>query len=142
MSDNAGISRRTPSVRDTVRVFNKYVTNPAMMHFAGREHWYAAVVRHTGRRSGKAYATPVVAEEVEDGFIIPLPYGTGVDWLRNVLHAGRATIRVHGRTFDVVEPEIIDAEIAEPRLSPQRRRAFRRFRIDKYLELHLAPTAS
>lgn len=136
------MSRRTPSVRDAIRVFNKYVTNPVMMRFAGRRHWYAAVICHTGRRSGKSYATPVVAEKVEGGFVIPLPYGTEVDWLRNVVHAGRATIRFQGLTFDVVEPGIIDAEAAEPRLSPERRRSFRRLRIGKYLELRLAPAAA
>jgi hypothetical protein len=41
------------SVRDAVRVFNKHVLNPAMMQLAGRKYWYAAVIRHTGRRSGK-----------------------------------------------------------------------------------------
>jgi hypothetical protein len=49
------------SVRDAVRVFNKYALNPVMMHLAGRKYWYAAVIRHVGRRSRQAYATPVVA---------------------------------------------------------------------------------
>jgi deazaflavin-dependent oxidoreductase (nitroreductase family) len=83
------------SIRNAVRVFNKY----------------AAVIRHIGRRSGKTYATPVVADRVTDGFILPLPYGTRVDWLRNVLAAGRATIQVSGHAYDVVEPEIIDAAL-------------------------------
>jgi len=86
-------------VTNAVRVFNKYVLNPAMLNLAGRKHWYAALIRHTGRRSGKHYATPVVADRFADGFILPLPYGTGVDWLRNVLAAGRATVRVGGENF-------------------------------------------
>lgn len=65
-----------------MRTFNKYVLNPPMRLPAGRKHWYASVIRHIGRRSGKAYATPVVAERVPDGFVIPLPYGADVDWLR------------------------------------------------------------
>ena len=125
-------------LRDAVRVFNKHVLNPAMMHLAGRKHWYAGVIRHTGRRSGKSYATPVVADRVADGFILPLPYGTGVDWLRNVLAAARATITVGGQTYDVTEPEIIDAATAGPQLSPRRRRALERFGIDKFVKLKLA----
>ena len=70
-------------IRDAVRTFNKHVLNPAMLLLAGREHWYAAALQHTGRRSGKTYTTPVVADRVVDGVIVPLPYGTGVDWLRN-----------------------------------------------------------
>src|SRR5215218_6462770 len=61
-------------VVNAVRTFNKHVFNPAMVRLAGRRHWYAAAIRHKGRRSGKEYATPVVAELVEDGFIVPLPY--------------------------------------------------------------------
>ena len=87
---------------------------------------------------GKNYATPVVADRSADGFILPLPYGTGVDWLRNVLAAGRATITVGGKTYDVVEPEIIDAASAAPQLSPRRQRAFQRFGIDSFVKVKLA----
>lgn len=125
-------------LKNAVRVFNKHVLNPAMLTLAGRKHWYAAVIRHTGRRSGKSYATPVVADRVADGFILPLPYGTGVDWLRNVLAAGRATVTVAGETFDVAAPEIIDAATAMPQLSPRRRRAFQRFGIDNFVKVALA----
>jgi deazaflavin-dependent oxidoreductase (nitroreductase family) len=125
-------------VRNAVRTFNKYVLNPAMLQLAGRKHWYAAVIRHTGRRSGKEYATPVVADRVDDGFILPLPYGTAVDWLRNVVCAGRATVTAGGETFDVVEPEIIDASTAASQLSPRRRQAFQRFGIDSFVKLKLA----
>ena len=97
------------------------------------------MIRHTGRKSGKSYATPVVADRLTgDGFILPLPYGTGVDWLRNVLAAGRAAVTVSGQTYDVAEPEIIDATTAGPQLSPRRRRAFQRFGIDNFLKVELA----
>jgi deazaflavin-dependent oxidoreductase (nitroreductase family) len=125
-------------VRDAVRTFNKYLLNPAMLRLAGRRHWYAAVIRHTGRRSGRHYATPVVADRVADGFILPLPYGTHVDWLRNVLSAGQATITVDGQTYDVAEPEIIDAATAGPQLSTRRRRIFQRFGIEKFVKVQLA----
>ena len=104
------------SVRDAVRVFNK----------------------HDRRRSGKYYATPVVADRSADGFILPLPYGTGVDWLRNVLAAGRRRSRSAGKHIDVVEPEIIDAASAAPQLSPRRQRAFQRFGIDSFVKVKLA----
>jgi deazaflavin-dependent oxidoreductase (nitroreductase family) len=132
-------AKTTNPARDAVRTFNKYVLNPAMLVLAGRRHWYAAVIRHSGRKSGTSYATPVVADRVAgDGFILPLPYGTGVDWLRNVLAAGTATITVGGQTYDVTEPEIIDAATAGLQLSPRRRRAFQRFGIDDFLNVKLA----
>lgn len=128
----------SPAVRDAVRTFNKHLLNPAMMHLAGRRHWYAAVIRHKGRRSGRHYATPVVAERTADGFIIPLPYGTGTDWLRNVRAAGTATVTAGGQDFDVAEPEVVDAATAETQLSPRRRRQFKRFGIENFLRVKAA----
>ncbi len=90
---------KNPRVRDLVRSFNKHVTNPAEMALAGHRFWYAAVIEHTGRKSGKRYRTPVVALRVGDGILVGLPYGSGVDWLRNVLAAGSATITDKGRTY-------------------------------------------
>ncbi len=122
-------------IRDAVRTFNMHVLNPAMLLLAGREHWYAAALQHTGRRSGKTYTTPVVADRVVDGVIVPLPYGTGIDWLRNVVASGHATITVHGRTYAVTDPQLIDAETAGPQLSARRRRVFERFGVDCFVKL-------
>jgi deazaflavin-dependent oxidoreductase (nitroreductase family) len=127
------------AARDAVRTFNKRVLNPVMLHLAGRPHFYAAVIRHSGRRSGKSYATPVVANRITSGFIVPLPYGTGVDWLRNVRAAGHATITIDGRTYPVANPEIIDAATAGPQLSPRCRRAFERFGIGDFVRFTLRP---
>ena len=128
---------KNPRVRDSVRSFNKHVLNPAMMALAGRRYWYAAVIRHTGRNSGKPYCTPVVAVTVSDGIVVPLPYGTGVDWLRNVLAAGSATITNKGRTYSVVRPEVIDAATAEPLLSARWRRTLHRWDVDNYVRFAL-----
>ncbi|HWS93755.1 MAG TPA: nitroreductase [Mycobacterium sp.] len=120
---------------NAVRTSNRYLLNPLMLRLAGHKHWYAAAVHHTGRRSGKQYATPVVVERVADGFVIPLPYGTRVDWLQNVLAAGRATIASQGESYDVVQPEIIDTAAALPLLSARRRRTFQRVGIEQYLKV-------
>ena len=101
--------------------------------FAGRKNWYAAAIRHTGRKSGKQYSTPIVADPIQDGLVIPLPYGTRVDWLQNVLAAGRATVSANGETHEVTDPKVIDAEAALRMLSPKRRRTFERVGIAKYL---------
>lgn len=118
---------------DSVRTFNKYVLNPLMLRFAGRTHWYAAVIHHTGRNSGKSYRTAVVADRIADGFIVPLPYGTRVDWLLNTIAGNSATITVHGRTSAVTAPEIIDAATALPLLTQPRRRVFARFGVKNFV---------
>lgn len=97
-----------------------------------------AAIGHTGRKSGKQYSTPVGAERVPDGFVIPLAYGTRVDWLQNVITAGRATITAQGQTYEVTEPRVIDAATAGALLSPKRRREFERIGITDYLKVALA----
>jgi deazaflavin-dependent oxidoreductase (nitroreductase family) len=128
------------TVPNYVRRFNKRLLNPLMMRLAGRKHWYASVVEHTGRRSGKHYATPVVAERVPDGFVIPLPYGVGLDWLRNVVAAGHANIRSHGQSYRVVQPEIISAQVATPQLRAERQRTYDLFGVKDYLQVKSEPT--
>jgi deazaflavin-dependent oxidoreductase (nitroreductase family) len=129
---------KNPRVRDSVRSFNKHVLNPAMMALAGRHYWYAAVIRHTGRNSGKHYSTPVVAVKLPDGIVVPLPYGSGVDWLRNVLAAGSTTITANGHTYSVVRPKIVDAATIAPQLSAWRRRIFDASNVDSYVRFSLA----
>jgi deazaflavin-dependent oxidoreductase (nitroreductase family) len=125
---------------NAIRTSNRYLLNPLMLRLAGHKNWYAAAITHTGRRSGKQYTTPVVAERVPDGFVIPLPYGTSVDWLQNVRAAGRATIVSQGESYEEVQPEIIDAATALPLLSNQRQRTFQRVGIDAYLKVKDQPT--
>jgi hypothetical protein len=59
--------------RGLIKTSNKYLLNPLMLRLAGKRFWYASVVEHTGRRSGKSYSTPVVADLVGGDVIIPLP---------------------------------------------------------------------
>jgi deazaflavin-dependent oxidoreductase (nitroreductase family) len=116
-----------------IRANNKYLLNPLMLRLAGRRWWYASVVEHTGRRSGKRYATPIVADRVGEHIIVPLPYGTQVDWVRNVLTAGEATVVSKGHTYRVSSPELISATEALPLLPADRRKTFEKVGIGHFL---------
>jgi pimeloyl-ACP methyl ester carboxylesterase len=70
-----------------------------------------------------------------DAFVIPLPYGEDVDWLKNVLVAGWATVEAKGETYDVFEPEVIGAAEASPLLDERHRRTWRRFGIERFLSV-------
>jgi deazaflavin-dependent oxidoreductase (nitroreductase family) len=96
----------------TVARINKRVTNQLTRLFAGRAPFFA-LVEHTGRRSGAAYRTPVNAFPTADGFAIALTYGREVDWLRNVLAAGSATIEHRGSRITVSEPHVVGIDEAE-----------------------------
>jgi deazaflavin-dependent oxidoreductase (nitroreductase family) len=64
------------------------------------------VVHHHGRRSGKAYRTPVNVFPVSGGFVIALPYGRRTDWVRNVMAAGGCTVETRGRMVACVDPHL------------------------------------
>jgi deazaflavin-dependent oxidoreductase (nitroreductase family) len=124
------------AARDVVRVFNKHVLNPAILRLAGRRHFYASAIRHTGRRTGKHYVTPVVATRVADGFVVPLPYGSHTDWLRNLEAEPNTSLRFHGETFAVTSPTVIDAATATAELPPNQRRMFKRLGIQEFVHLN------
>jgi deazaflavin-dependent oxidoreductase (nitroreductase family) len=132
--------RQTRVVIDGIRRFNRRVLNPAMLHLAGRRHWYAARLEHVGRRSGRVYRTPVVATPVPGGLAIPLPYGTGVDWLRNLLAAGGGAIETKGERYAVREPRITQlADLTE--LPAWWRRTSRIYGIRSWLVVTAVPEA-
>ncbi len=110
--------------RDWMRQFNKRTLNPAVLNFAGRPSSPYAVVHHVGRRSGRTYATPVSARPTPEGFVIPLPYGSDVDWCRNVQAAGHCTISWNGNDYPVGKPEVIDAATVLPLVPLPRWRAW------------------
>ena len=91
------------AIRDRVRVLNKHVTNKLLIHIAGKKFGHFAILTHTGRTTGKVYKTPIIAEPIEDGFVIALTYGKKVDWLANVLASGDAACI--GKRRNIVYPD-------------------------------------
>ena len=92
---------------------------PIARPIAGKR-WFPfyAVLHHTGRTSGKAYATPVVALRTPDGFIVPLPFGDATQWARNVFAAGGGSLTFAGHDYQIAEPRVIDREDARSVLPP------------------------
>lgn len=122
-----GMRTKWPPVRDFQRRVNRRVFNPRQMRTAGTPGAYAGIVRHVGRRSGRAYETPVVPLPTDDGFVILLPYGDRPDWVRNVLAAGTATIVHEGEEYPVVEPELLDTADSGHEFSASEQREIRLF---------------
>lgn len=92
-----------------------------------------AILRHPGRTSGKAYATPVVALRTGDGYIIPLPFGDATQWAKNLFAAGGGSIRSAGREYDIGEPRIVEGEAAEAHLPSPVRFVARRLGLRQYV---------
>jgi hypothetical protein len=90
------------------RSLRKHLINPAMMRLAGAPWSPISPIRHVGRRSGKRYANPIIAEPTNDGFIFALTYGPNVDWYRNCLATGHCSLLWHGKAYDLDEVRDID----------------------------------
>ena len=117
-------------------------TNPILRPLAGTR-WFRlwGVIHHTGRKSGKPYATPIVCRPHGDGFVIPMPFGERTNWVNNVLAAGGATIRWAGRDYRVSNPRVIDASTAITAFSGIQRALLPRFGISRFLQLTEVPAA-
>lgn len=136
-----GMRTKARPVIDTVRRFNRTVTNPRVLRSAGRAGASASVVRHVGRTTGRRYETPVGAMPTDAGFLIALPYGTRADWLENVLAAGSATIVDGGTTYEVHAPEVVPTAAVADRLPPGERRTLRLFKVDRCLQVRTSSPA-
>jgi deazaflavin-dependent oxidoreductase (nitroreductase family) len=112
------------------------VLNRLVSRIAGRRHVPLYILlRHQGRRSGRAYATPVVGMRVPGGFAIPMAFGEGADWYRNIVAAGGATIRQHGAEHQLGAPEAIDPDAPASPFPAWQRPVFRALGIRRFLFL-------
>ena len=122
-----------------------------------------ATLHHVGRTSGRAYSTPVaavaarepigpevaavpggpvpIAEERPVLVLVGLPWGSDVDWLRNVMAAGECTLTRAGTDYRVDRIRVIDAEEARGLLGTSARLLSRIPRMKKFMvgRLHRTP---
>lgn len=113
----ASVSRRRGSLPRAGRVFSIFTPhiNRFVERIAGGRFAPWALLRHRGRRSGRDFATPVILFRVPGGFAIPLAFGEGSDWYRNLVASGAGTLRWHGHERAFVTP--LAAEVASPLLA-------------------------
>jgi deazaflavin-dependent oxidoreductase (nitroreductase family) len=124
-----------------MRQVNRVFTNPLMRTVA----WLVpplAVVHHVGRRSGRAYRTPVLAFPSAKGFVIPMTYGRDVDWARNLVAAQGGEIEQRGRRVVLRNPRIVAFGAAETHLPAAVRPVFRAMHLPGYVLLERHTDAS
>lgn len=89
--------------------FNRIVTNRILGVFTPRVPGFGTIV-HEGRRSGRAFRTPVNVFRVPEGYVVPLTYGPGADWVRNVLAADGCEVVTRGHGVRLTGPRIVHDE--------------------------------
>ena len=126
----------------TARLVMKPLTrlmNPLVSLLAGRRHFaMVGLLTHRGRSSGRIYRTPVGARIVGDSIWIPLSFGTGSDWCRNVLAAGGCEIQLKGICYAGQRPRIVEREGAAAVIAAyplMQRLTLRLIRLDAFLSL-------
>jgi len=109
-----GRRRLFPVLRLIMRVMN-----PRMIRAVESGESPFGVLHHVGRRSGISYDTPVAVGRTAEGVIVPLMYGPGTAWCRNILAAGQCTLTFEGEEMVLTAPEVITPPNAEARLSAE-----------------------
>lgn len=120
------------------------VVNPVILGLglAGGERSMFGVITHVGRTSGRRLQNPILPHVAGDVVLIPLSYGTEVNWVQNVLAAGSADLRFRNRSLHLVEPVIVTLDDVLRILPDGADRAYGRMRMRAFLRLRVERSAS
>jgi deazaflavin-dependent oxidoreductase (nitroreductase family) len=129
----------SPRTRRLIRLLARLL-NPLVLRIAGRR-WMpiVGILHHRGRRSGRAYATPLGMRPLGDGFVMPRTFGEHSAWYHNVRAAGGAVVTWGGADHTLYQPQLVDAATAMPAFPRYERRLLGLVGIDKFVLLHRAP---
>lgn len=100
----AGVPMLVPPALESFQI--KYI-NPLMTPISKKLPGMS-VIKHTGRTSGTQYETPVTSYRKGNILAIGLIHGK-TNWVKNVLAAGQADIRVSGKDLHLVNPRVVPA---------------------------------
>ncbi|HET9875668.1 MAG TPA: nitroreductase family deazaflavin-dependent oxidoreductase [Mycobacterium sp.] len=108
---NPGVPAVFPPWLDRLQI--KYM-NPVVKRLA-RYLPGTSVIEHHGRKSGKPYETVVTTYRKGNQLAIALGHGKA-DWVKNVLAAGEADVRVFRREVHITNPRIVPVGAADKSL--------------------------
>ncbi len=94
------------------------------------------VVVHVGRSSGTVYQTPLDAYPTDRGYVLVVRYGPGSDWVRNVLRAGGASLKLDGEQVRLGSPRLVLQDEAVSQLAPGAEPARDFFKAGHYMLLN------
>ncbi|MGU3499155.1 nitroreductase family deazaflavin-dependent oxidoreductase [Mycobacterium sp. C31M] len=107
----AGVPMLVPPALENFQI--KYI-NPLITPIS-RKLPGISLIKHTGRSSGAQYETPVTAYRKGDILAIGLVHGK-TNWVKNVLAAGEADIRVSRNDLHLVNPRVVPAGTSDSSL--------------------------
>ncbi|WP_371553314.1 nitroreductase family deazaflavin-dependent oxidoreductase [Streptomyces sp. NBC_00554] len=111
------------------RTFANRFVGPVLTRMPG----FGAVV-HTGRKSGRAYRTPVKVFKRGPHYVMSLPYGPQSDWVRNTVAAGGCELHTRGRHIRLHQPHVF-TDPQQAVVPAPLRPLLRRFKAFDFIEL-------
>jgi deazaflavin-dependent oxidoreductase (nitroreductase family) len=122
-----------------IRPFTTHVFNPISRRFARWLPGFGILV-YRGRKSGKEYRTPLNVFRHGNEWVFALTYGSDVQWVKNVVAAGEATLEVRRRRIRLVDPELV-VDPARRLMPPVVRLALGLMRVSEFLRMRPAASA-
>ena len=100
------MARPAPTPRTRfIRPFTTHVLNRFTRLFVHRLPGFA-IISHRGRKSGRIHRTPMNVFRDGDDYLFALTYSSNVQWVKNVLAAGEAELRIGDRTIHLAAPQV------------------------------------
>jgi deazaflavin-dependent oxidoreductase (nitroreductase family) len=124
---------------DRIRALNKKFTNKLLIHLCGRNFGHFAILTHTGRKSGKLYRIPIMAEPFQGGFVIEMTYGPETDWYKNVMAKGACSLYWKHKDYPLTNPRLIDPETGRQAFPAVIRLGIKLMRMRYFLQLDSQP---
>lgn len=110
---------------------NKRLFNPRAL-----ENGKWKVMNHVGRSSGRHFRTPLDGYEVDGTYLFILVYGSGSDWVQNILASGEATLEAGEEILELTSPRILAAETAWGILGEKPNTGF--VKVEEFLQMDIA----
>jgi deazaflavin-dependent oxidoreductase (nitroreductase family) len=88
-----------------IQPFTTHIFNRFTRLFVHRVPGFA-IISHRGRKSGRIHRTPMNVFRDGDDYVFALTYSSNVQWVKNVLAAGEADLRIGDKTIHLTAPEV------------------------------------
>lgn len=121
--------------------FNRNFSNKLMRPLASHVPGFG-VLRHTGRKSGRTYETPLNVWRKGDELVVALTYGSDVDWLKNARESESSEIVMEGRTANVGRPVDLTPSEGLRAVSPSVRLILALLDVEEFVAFHVTPDSN
>ncbi|TFB71501.1 nitroreductase family deazaflavin-dependent oxidoreductase [Cryobacterium sp. Hz9] len=113
----------------------KHTLNRLTSRMARQGSTNFSIVRTVGRKSGKTFETPIIAQPIAGGFVCELTYGPEVNWYRNLVAANGGEIVRDGVTTTIVGLETLSTAQGIAAFTPFQQRILRILRRTHFVKL-------